>query len=283
MKPGHRSEKTSDFSTRVVRPETWSLPTLETASGCFETMRAYQGRLFRLDGHLERLFASMRYLGVRLDGSPQALRQQLLKALADARLKEAVVRVALIPDAKRVARPSIVVAPAIVPAAALYRRGLRVAVVPTRKFPVSQIDPQSKFSARQGSVMALLDAQLRDVDEALFLDGPGFVTESTASNFGIIERGRFVAAPCWLGLLAGITWMALEEVARSLKIPIEERPLTRHEIYNADEAFMSSTLKEIIAVTTIDGRRIGSGKPGPVVARLHRGFQALARRELRLK
>ena len=289
----------------LFQPPEWSLPTLESSSGCFETMRAYGGRIFRLPAHLDRLYASAKYMGLTIPEAPEPFGRRLTQALRKARWQEAVVRVALIPEktmessrfevrrsklkrpslhsAFRAASPSIAVVPAQAPPPELYRRGLQVAVVPTRKFPVSQIDPQAKFSARLGSVMALLDGQLRRADEILFLDGPGYVTESTASNFGIILRGELLAAPCWMGRLAGITWQGLIEVASALKIPVRETPLTRHDVYNADEAFMSSTLKEIIAVTQIDGRRIGNGKPGPVVARLHRAFQALVRRELRLK
>ena len=127
-----------------------------------------------------------------------------------------------------------------------------------------------------------MEAQLRGVDEAIFLDGFGSVTESTASNFGIIKHGACVLPPCWLGLLAGITWQVLEEAARSLRIPVEQTPLTRHELYNADEAFLTSTIKEVLPVTTIDGRRIGRGRPGPVTKRLQQVFRRIVHRELRI-
>ena len=297
----------------VLNPPRWSLPTLESASGCFETLRAYHGRIFRLDGHLKRLYASAQYLGVRMPETPQQLGRRLTNALAASGIREAIVRVALIPTtclgslkanrllaeeaspsatqtgggmipgANRLASPSIVVQPVHPPAPALYRRGIRVAIVPTRRFPVSQIDPQAKFSARLGSVLATIEAQLRDADEAIFMDALGGVTESTASNLGIIAGGVFCAPPCWLGLLAGITWQALAEVAQTLGIAYREVPLTRHELYNADEAFVASTTKEILPVTVIDGRRIGTGKPGPYTKRLHRAFRQLVRRELRTK
>ena len=127
-----------------------------------------------------------------------------------------------------------------------------------------------------------MEAQLRGVDEAIFTDGMGAVTESTASNLGIIRSGRFLAPPCWQGLLAGVTWQALMEVARRLRIPYHEQPMTRHELYNADEVFLTSTIKEVLSVTVIDGRRIGDGRPGPSTTRLLRAFRALVRRELGL-
>ena len=266
-----------------VDPPTGLVPDAARSQGCFETMRAYRGRVFRLDGHLDRLWGSARFLGTPLPPDRRALGRQLVRALARSGLREAVVRVALLPQPSGASRPSIVVQPAIVPPSAAYRRGLRIAVVPARKFSVAAITPQAKYSSRLGSVMAVMDAQLRGVDEALFMDEIGGVTESTASNFGIVARGTILTPPCWLGLLAGITRDVLFELAEALRVPIRESPMTRHDLYNASEAFMTSTLKEVMPVTVIDGRRIGTGRPGPVTARLRRAFKELVRQELHVR
>ncbi len=243
-------------------------------------MRAYRGRIFRLDAHLDRLDASATFLGTPAPANRRRLRAQLLAALARSGLRDAVVRVALLPQPRGSAAPSIVVQQAIHPPAAAYRRGIRVAVVPTRKFSVGAITPQAKYSARLGSVLAVVDAHLRGVEEALFMDALGSVTESTASNFGLVSDGAILTPPCWLGLLAGITRDVLFELAGEAGLPIREEPLTRHDVYNADEAFLTSTLKEVLPVTWIDGRRIGTGRPGPVTRRLHQAFRRLVAREL---
>ncbi len=206
--------------------------------------------------------------------------EQLTGALVRSGLKDAVVRVALIPQGGKPARPSIVVQPVLPLPPSAYRNGIRLAIVPARKFPVSTIDPQAKYSARLGSVLAVLDAQLRGVDEALFMDAIGSVTESTASNFGMVTHGVVLTPPCWLGLLSGITRDVLFELAQELRLHIREVPLTRHDVYNADETFLTSTLKEVLPVTRIDGRRIGTGRPGAITKRLSRAFSALVRREL---
>ena len=279
---------------RLVEPKTAPLPEGWMSNGCFETMRAYRGRIFRLEPHLDRLYASVADLGVRAPGR-RVLADRLVDALARSRLREAVVRVALRPQPPAArpfdsaqgsalsevecAEPLIVVQPAQLVPEAMYRRGIRLAVGPARKFPVSTIDAQAKYSARLGSVLAVMDAQLRGADEALWLDAVGSVTESTASNFGIVRRGVVQTPPCWLGLLAGITRDVLFELAHGLRLRIEEVPLTRHDVYNADEAFLTSTLKEVLAVTTVDGRRIGTGWPGLVTQRLLRAFRALVRKE----
>jgi len=243
-------------------------------------MRAYQGRIFRLEAHLDRLLASATYLGIRLPTDRRRLGVQLVKTLDRSGLEEAVVRVALIPQRTRAAIPSIVVQPARLPPASAYRQGIQLAIVPVRKFPISAIDNQAKYSARLASVLAIMDAQLRGADEALWMDALGYVTESTASNFGIVRQGVLITPPCWIGLLAGITRDVLFELSTRLALSIREEPLTRHDVYNAQEAFLTSTLKEVLPVTSIDGRRIGNGRPGPVTQRLLRAFRQLVKREL---
>ncbi len=276
-----------------AEPTHLEVPDAEAANGCFETMRVYAGKVFRLEDHLDRLYASAKFLGTPLPGTRQAVRSQLLGAVSRSGITEAMLRIALIPRSTdgggrgirpgALTVPSIVVAPVPVPSPAQYRSGVAVAVVPARKFSVAGIDPQAKYSARLGSVLAIMDAQLRGVDEALFMDAAGYVSESTASNFGMVKRGTIVTAPCWLGLLAGITRDVLFELAASLRLPIREAPITRHDLYNADEAFLLSTLKEVLSVTAVDGRRIGTGRPGTVSQRLLTAFRRLVRKELQLR
>ncbi|MDP3722923.1 MAG: aminotransferase class IV [Candidatus Omnitrophota bacterium] len=267
---------------QLVEPLRGPLPREETSHGCFETMRAYGGRLFRLDAHLDRLYASARFLGTHPPEDRRLLARQLTAALKRSGVREAVVRIALLPRPGMAARPSIVVQPVTLPPASAYQRGIRVAVVPARPFAVGAVSPQAKYSARLGSILAVVDAQVRGVDEALFMDAQGRVTESTASNVGVIRRGILISPPCWLGLLAGVTRDVLGELAARLRLPIRDIPLTRHELYTAEEIFLTSTTKEILPVTWVDGRRIGTGRPGPITKRLHRAFRALVRRELRL-
>ena len=265
----------------LLEPARGPLPLEWASNGCFETMRAYGGRIFRLAVHLERLRGSAAFLGTRLPNLHR-LGAQLEQARRRSGLREAVVRVAMVPQARGPATPHIVVQPALLPSAAAYRRGIHLAVIPARKSPVSSINPQAKYSARLGSVLAVADAQLRGVDEALFMHELGSVTESTASNFGIVSLGAIRTPPCCLGLLPGITRDVLFELAVVLGLRIAESPLTRHDCYNADEAFLTSTLKEVLAVTRIDGRTIGIGLPGPITQQLLHAFRHLVKHELQL-
>jgi len=242
-------------------------------------MRAYQGRIFRLEDHLDRLYASAQYLGVPCPMARRRLAAQLNAALRQSALREAVVRVALMPRVGGAARPSIIVQKAIMPSAAAYRQGVALTIVPTQKFHVGAITPQAKYSARLSSIMATAEAERAGSVEALFLDALGSVTESTASNFFIVKDRAVSTPPCWLGLLAGITRDVIGELAQRLQMAYREVPLTRHDVYNADEAFLSSTTKELLPVTRIDGRLIGTGRPGPVSRRLLLAFRELVARE----
>ncbi len=265
---------------RLAKPPRGALPIPEMGQGCFETMQAYHGRIFRLDAHLRRLEASARFLGLRLPDDRRGLAEQLRGALRRSGLRDAVVRVAMIPRPGAAAAPHIVVQPVRPPPARAYARGIRVAVVTTRPYPLAAMSHQAKYSARLASVLAVQEAQLRGADEALWMDGNGYVTESTASNFGIVRRGVVHTAPCHLGLLAGITRDVLKDLAAAEDVALREEPMTRHDLYNADEAFLLSTLKEVMPVTVIDGRRIGTGRPGPISRRLQRAFRRLVREEL---
>lgn len=265
-----------------VEPAEWNVQDVETGNGCFETMRAYRGAIFRLGAHLDRLYASAQFLGLAMPAR-DGLARKLQAALERSRIAEATVRVAMTPCTARKSAPAedmIMVRPAVMPTAAAYRRGARLAVVPTRTFSMGGVSQQAKYSARLGSVFAVMEAQLRGADEALWLDANGCVTESTASNFACLREGRLLAPPCNQGLLPGVTRAVLFELARELSIPAGEARLTRHEVYNAQEAFLLSTLKEVLPVTDIDGRAIGGGTPGPVAKRLLAAFRRLVDREI---
>ena len=262
-----------------AEPSEWNVQGVETGNGCFETMRAYRRRIFRLGAHLDRLDASAQFLGLAMP-SRATLVKALNGALKRSGIAEATVRIAMTPSHGAPAQSAVVVRQAIVPPASAYRRGAMLAVVPTRTFSMGGVSQQAKYSARLGSIFAVMEAQLRGADEALWLDANGCVTESTASNFACLREGRLLSPPCNQGLLPGVTRAILFELAAELSIPFGEARLTRHEVYNADEAFLLSTLKEVLPVTRIDGRAIGSGRPGPMAKRLLAAFRRLVKREI---
>jgi branched-chain amino acid aminotransferase len=265
---------------RWLNREYGAVPDEWDTHGCFETMRVYQGKVFRLREHLVRLYESAHYLQTRPNQSLAVLEQELLAAVAQSGLQEAVLRVALVPHGDRPTEVRAVVQPVVMPSEREYQQGIAIAVVPARSFPVASIDPRAKYSARLGSKLAILDAIARGVDEALFLDARGFVTENTASNYAIVRFGKVLTPPCYLGLLWGVTRQMLFDCAQRLGVACEERPLTRHDIYNAEEAFLTSTIKEVLPIVKVDGRRIGTGNPGPVARQFLQAFRVYVEEEL---
>lgn len=264
---------------KLVHPENFDLPTEWNSNGCFETMRVYRGRMFRFDAHLDRLYASAKSLGT-ITPSRKNVRREVLSLLEKSQMKEAVVRIAFYPQSGQVAQlvTKVLPVPKISPDA--YRKGIEVAIVPGQSFQVSAIDAKAKYSARLGSKLAIMDAQVRGVDEAVFMGPHGYVTENTASNIGLVKNGQIKTPPCSLGLLWGITRDVLFQIGEEIQMPVQEMPLTRHDFYNADEVFMTSSIKEVMPVTRMDGRLIAQGKPGPVTQKLRERFHACMLREI---
>ena len=240
--------------------------------GCFGTMRAYGGRVLALEEHLERLWASARVLALPVAPTPAGVRRAALEALAAAGGGDRLVRVQLVSSAGGV-QIRVVVTPFHPCPAAWSRDGVAAVTVPTRKPPVSAIDYQSKASARLGSVLAVLEATQQGGFEGLMLGREGWVTETTISNVLMLRQGGLLTPPCRLGLLAGITRQLVRRAAGRMGLRVQDAPLSRHDLYNADEVLLAGTTKELLPVVRIDGRAIGAGRPGPRGRRL----QALLR------
>ncbi len=247
--------------------------------GCFETMRAYDGRVLELEAHLERLWASAHALRLAVGATPVIIRRAVLAAVAQSHHRASLVRVQLV-GARAGVQTRVVVEPFQPLPARLFEEGITVVTVPTRKPSVTVIDYQSKASARLGSVLAVLEATQQGGFEGLMLGREGWVTETTISNLFAIDEGMLLTPPCRLGILAGITRQLVIDAARQEHLPVVERPLTRHDCYNADELFLSSTTKELLPVVRLDGRAIGAGKPGLQVRRIHRRLQQLIKERL---
>ncbi len=263
---------------KLIHPETCGLPDARTSNGCFETMRVYNGKMFRFDAHLDRLYESAKSLAVNAPKRADVHRE-VIDLLAQSKLKEAIVRIAFYPRLQQVAQLNTKVLPVPEIPESYYTKGISVAVVPGQSFAVGSIDAKAKYSARLGSKLAIMDSQVRGVDEAIFMSPSGYLTENTASNIGLIKKGKIYTPPCWLGLLWGITRDVLFQIAREMDNPVIETPLTRHEFYNADEVFFTSSIKEVMPITLMDGRKIAGGKPGPMVAELRRRFHDCIVRE----
>ncbi len=236
------------------------------ASGVFETCRVQKGRVLRLEEHLCRLRASLKTVGIS-SWDEALVRREMAHSARN--LREGSVRVAV----RRAGSPRILVhAHSGFPySSRQHRQGIPLRTVPTR-WPAGETAwAQAKTSERLGGVLARIEAP--GVPEVLRLSPRGEVTEGTVSNLFFIREGTLRTAPPWLGVLEGVTRARVIRAAKKLGVPVQETPFSRHDLFNAEEAFLTNVLMGILPVREVDGRRIGRKVPGPVTRRLMRAMK----------
>jgi len=252
--------------------------------GIFETIRAYHGRLFRFDDHIRRLERSARGIALRLPHHPRRYRRQLLDLLAANRLHDALIRLTVTRgvgpaglDPPWPTRPTVIIVarPFTSYPAALYRRGFRVVTAKIRRPPPTAAPPHAKHLNYMVNILAKREATRRRADDALLLSSAGHLCEGTTSNLFFICGNRLLTPSRATGLLEGITRRVILELAHRLKIPVRQGEFTPRTLLAADEAFLANTSYEVMPVVRVDGRTIGSGRPGPLTQRLHRAFAGL--------
>lgn len=253
--------------------------------GAYETLRTYGGRPFALDRHLRRLRASVARLGFALPLSDAELRARLDALLAAAGNPEAYIRLLVtrgVGDCsyhfERVQGPTVVMLtkPYVALPVSAYEQGVAVAVVSTRRNSPRALDPAIKASSLLNNVLATREAQARGAFEAVLLNEHDEVCEGAGSNVFVVRAGRVCTPPLEAGILAGITRELLLEIAPAVGHVVHEQPLTPADLRAADEAFLTSSLKEVLPIRTIDDQPVGSGRPGPVSRALLAAFRACA-------
>lgn len=256
--------------------------------GVFEGLRVYNGHIFRLEAHLDRLFDSARYLMLEIPLSREALVEAILETVRRNGLRDAYIRPVISRgvgdlglDPRKCKTPTVVI---IVDTIQLYpkeayERGLRAITATTRKVRPDALSPQAKTLNYLNNILARIEANLAGVDEAIMLTSDGYVSECSADNLFVVHGGEVWTPPAYLGILKGITRDTVMGLARQLGIAMQERVFTLHDIYTADECFLSGTGAEVGPVVEVDGRRIAAGVPGPISQRLIRAFRELVQRE----
>lgn len=255
--------------------------------GIFESMRARNGKVFRLDRHLARLERSAFLIDLALPETRtlgHAVRDLLdAEGLTDARVRLTVTRGPGRPgDYVNAPGPPTVVISAAPFAGidrALRERGVAVVIARRRAMPADVLDPSIKSTSRLVSVLARREAQQHGAFESIWLDSGGCLTEGTASNLFLVSAGRLSTPAIADGSLPGITREAIIEQAREAGIPIIEERLPAGRLEQAEEAFLTNTSWEVLPVVSVDGRAVGDGQPGPVARDLLRRYTALVARE----
>jgi branched-chain amino acid aminotransferase len=254
--------------------------------GVFEGLRSYSGRVFRLEAHLDRLWASARAICLEIPLSKEALGRAVNETLAANNLADGYVRLVVTRgagslglDPNRTKNPQVIV---IADTIALYAReayeqGLRIVTAATQRVHPAALSPRVKSLNYLNNIMAKLEGLQAGCVEALMLNHKGEVAECTADNVFVVRGRRLLTPPPDAGILEGITRGAVMELAETAGIDCREATLTRHDLYTADECFLTGTAAEVLPVVEIDGRKVGPGTPGPMTTRLIADFHRLVR------
>jgi branched-chain amino acid aminotransferase len=254
--------------------------------GVFEGIRAYGGKIFRLMEHLERLYDSAKAIWLNIPLSPDELVHTTEEALRRSGIHEAYIRHIVTRgvgdlglDPRKCPRPTLMI---IVDTIKLwpeqvYEAGLNVVTAGTPIPHRESLSPRVKSLNYLAHILAKLEGINAGADEVIMLDSGGFVAEGSGQNIFVVKHGRLRTPPPHAGILRGVTRDVVIELATKAGYTVDESMMNRYDIYTADEAFLTGTATEIVAMRQLDGRIIGSGKAGPVTRDLRARFQALVR------
>ena len=252
--------------------------------GIFEGIRAYNGRVFKLREHTDRLYYSAKAILLNIPLSPAQMQEAVLETCRRNKIRDGYIRLLVTRgvgglglNPKKCRAPSVII---IVDRIQLYppeyyERGLDLITVPTVRNLHSALNPAIKSLNYLNNILAKIEANNGGCEEAIMLNAEGFVAECTGDNIFIIKGGQMFTPPLSAGALYGITRGVVIDMAREASIAVAEPNLTRYDLFNADECFLTGTGAELIPVVKIDGRVIGAGKPGPITRSLVQKYKAL--------
>jgi branched-chain amino acid aminotransferase len=252
--------------------------------GVFEGIRFYNGRVFRLEEHIDRLFDSARAIALNIGMDKSAVIEATLETIRQNKLQDGYIRLVvtrgvgdlgLNPMLCPKASIFVIASKITLYSADKYENGLDVVTCATRRIPHGALSPMVKSLNYLNNVMAKIEAQNAGAGEGLMLNEQGFVSECTGDNIFIIKNGVITTPPISAGALAGVTRSVVFDLAAEFGIPIHEPMMTRYDIFTADECFLTGTAAEIIPAVKLDTRPIGDGKPGPITRRLITRFREL--------
>jgi branched-chain amino acid aminotransferase len=256
--------------------------------GVFEGIRSYSGRVFRLEAHVERLYESARAINLIIPMSPADMAQAVIDTLKANSLSDAYIRLivtrgagSLGLDPRKTTDPQIIIITdsiSLYPPE-LYQAGLKIITAGTMRNHPSALNPRIKSLNYLNSILAKIEGTNAGCLEALMLNHKGEVAECTGDNIFIVRKGEVHTPSIDAGILEGITRDAVIEIARGAGYKVVERTMDRHDIYTAEECFLTGTAAEVIPVVELDGRPIGDGKPGKVTGDLLDRFHKLIRGE----
>jgi branched-chain amino acid aminotransferase len=257
--------------------------------GVFEGIRIYNGTIFKLGEHIERLYQSAKAILLDIPATREEMRDIVSDAVRKNKKDKGYIRLIVTrgegalgidPAACRRATIIVIVDDIRLYPDEYYQKGIEIITASSRRMPSDSLDPRVKSLNYLNNIMAKLEANIAGCLEAVMLNKEGYVTECTGDNIFIVNKGELFTPAPFHGALDGITMQTVVEIAGSLGISAHQAALTRYDLYNADECFMTGTGAEIIPVITIDGRLVGNGTPGVVTKKLINAYREMVAGQL---
>ncbi len=252
--------------------------------GVFEGIRAYNGRVFKLQEHIERLCCSARAILLDLPLGPAETQRAVVDTCRKNRVRDGYIRLVVTRgkgtlglNPNKCRKPSVIIIAGKIQLypQEFYERGLEIVTVPTVRNLHGALNPAIKSLNYLNNILAKIEANNAGCEEAIMLNAEGYVAECTGDNLFLVRGGKLFTPPLSAGALYGITRNTVMDLARGAGLEVSEPNLTRYDVFNADECFLTGTGAEIVPVVKVDGRVIGSGKPGAVTRDLVRAYRAL--------
>jgi branched-chain amino acid aminotransferase len=254
--------------------------------GIFEGIRAYNGRVFKLREHIDRLFASAKAILLDIPMTHDALMKATVATCRKNGVRDGYIRLVVTRgigtlglNPNRCKNPSVIIIAGKIQLypEELYRKGMEIITVPTVRNLHSALNPAIKSLNYLNNILAKIEANNAGCEEAIMLNAEGFVAECTGDNIFAVSKGRLMTPPLSAGALYGITRGVVMDIASESGLKVSEPNLTRYDFYTAEECFLTGTGAELVPVVKIDGRPIGTGKPGPVTTNLVTNYHALTK------
>lgn len=256
--------------------------------GVFEGIRSYNSLIFKMKEHIDRLYDSAEAIMLNIPLSKKEITDAVISTLKKNNLSDAYIRLVVTRgpgdlglDPRKCRKPSVII---IADKIALYpqefcKKGLKLSIVTIRRNTPEALNPKIKSLNYLNNILAKIEAVNSGSEEAIMLNSEGYVTECTGDNIFVVKNGELFTPPPYLGLLDGITRNCVIDIARVQNLKFSEKALTRHELFSADECFLTGTAAEVIPVVKIDDRVIGDGSPGKITMKLMDEFRTLTKKK----
>ncbi len=250
--------------------------------GIFEGIRLYQGNIFRLEEHLERLEYSAKALLLKMPWSRKEIAEATCESCRQNNLTDGYIRLVVTRGVGDLGlspwlcpKPSIfIIADKInLYPAEYYTKGLEIVTVATRRNNPAALSPAVKSLNYLNNILAKIEARQAGALEAIMLNDQGYVAECTGDNIFIVHKGEILTPAASQGALKGITRDTIFDIAKEIGVPIREADLTRYDVWCSDECFLTGTGAEVIPVVKLDGREIGDAKPGAITQKVLAAFR----------